>query len=38
LGAAIPGIKGGEVISVIEAGVMENCPAPALRDGVFAHP
>jgi pyruvate/2-oxoglutarate dehydrogenase complex dihydrolipoamide dehydrogenase (E3) component len=38
LGAAILGIEGGEVMSVIEAAMMGKLPYTALRDGVFAHP
>jgi pyruvate/2-oxoglutarate dehydrogenase complex dihydrolipoamide dehydrogenase (E3) component len=38
LGAAILGIEGGEVMSVIEAAMLGKLPYTALRDGVFAHP
>jgi pyruvate/2-oxoglutarate dehydrogenase complex dihydrolipoamide dehydrogenase (E3) component len=38
LGAAILGVEGGEVMSVIEAVMMGKLPYTALRDGVFAHP
>ena len=38
LGAAILGIEGGEVMSVIEVAMMGKLPYTALRDGVFAHP
>ena len=38
LGAAILGVEGGEVMSVIEAAMMGKLPYTALRDGVFAHP
>jgi pyruvate/2-oxoglutarate dehydrogenase complex dihydrolipoamide dehydrogenase (E3) component len=38
LGAAILGIEGGEVMSVIEAAMIGKLPYTALRDGVFAHP
>jgi pyruvate/2-oxoglutarate dehydrogenase complex dihydrolipoamide dehydrogenase (E3) component len=38
LGAAILGIEGGEVMSVLELAMMGKLPYTALRDGVFAHP
>jgi pyruvate/2-oxoglutarate dehydrogenase complex dihydrolipoamide dehydrogenase (E3) component len=38
LGAAIFGIEGGEVMSVMEVAMMGKLPYTALRDGVFAHP
>jgi pyruvate/2-oxoglutarate dehydrogenase complex dihydrolipoamide dehydrogenase (E3) component len=43
LGAEIPDIEGGEVMSVIEAAMIEaammgRLPYTALRDGFFAHP
>lgn len=38
LGAAVLGIEGGEVMSVIEIAMMGKLPYTALRDGVFAHP
>jgi len=38
LGAAILGVEGGEVMSVIEAVILGKLPYTALRDGVFAHP
>lgn len=38
IGAAILGIEGGELMSMIEIAMMGNLPYPALRDGVFAHP
>jgi pyruvate/2-oxoglutarate dehydrogenase complex dihydrolipoamide dehydrogenase (E3) component len=38
LGAAVLGIEGGEVMSVIEAAMLGKLPYTALRDGVFAHP
>ncbi len=38
LGAAILGIAGGEVASVIKVAMMGDLPYTALRDGVFAHP
>ena len=38
LGAAVLGIEGGEIMSVIETAMMGNLPYTALRDGVYAHP
>ena len=38
LGAAILGVAGGEVMTVIEVAMMGKLPYTALRDGVFAHP
>ena len=38
LGAAILGIEGGEVASVIQTAMMGGLPFTALRDGVFSHP
>lgn len=38
LGAAILGIEGGEVASMLQIAMMGNLPYTALRDGVFAHP
>ncbi|HSF17591.1 MAG TPA: mercuric reductase [Vicinamibacteria bacterium] len=38
LGAAILGVNGGEVMSVIEVAMMGGVSASGLRDGVFAHP
>lgn len=38
LGAAVLGVEGGEVMSVIEVAMMGKLPASALRDGIFAHP
>lgn len=38
IGAAILGIEGGELMSMIEIAMMGNLPYTALRDGVFAHP
>jgi len=38
LGAAILGLAGGEVMSVIEVAMMGKLPYTALRDGIFAHP
>jgi len=38
LGAAILGIKGGEIMSALEIAMMGKLPYTALRDGIFAHP
>ena len=38
LGAAVLGIEGGEVASVLQMAMMGGVPYTALRDGVFAHP
>jgi len=38
IGAAVLGIEGGEVMSMIEIAMMGNLPYTALEDGVFAHP
>ncbi len=38
LGAAILGIEGGEVMSVVEVAMMGKLPYTALRDATFAHP
>lgn len=38
LGAAILGIEGGEVMSVLETAIMGNLPYTALRDATYAHP
>lgn len=38
LGAAILGVEGGEVMSVIEVAMMGKLPYTALRDATFAHP
>ena len=38
LGAAILGIEGGEIMSVLEVAMMGELPHTALRDGIFAHP
>ncbi len=38
LGAAILGVAGGEVMTVVEVAMMGKLPYTALRDGVFAHP
>jgi pyruvate/2-oxoglutarate dehydrogenase complex dihydrolipoamide dehydrogenase (E3) component len=38
LGAAVLGIEGGEIMSMLEIAMMADLPYSALRDGVFAHP
>jgi pyruvate/2-oxoglutarate dehydrogenase complex dihydrolipoamide dehydrogenase (E3) component len=38
LGAAVLGIEGGEIMSMIEIAMMGDLPYTALRDGIFAHP
>jgi pyruvate/2-oxoglutarate dehydrogenase complex dihydrolipoamide dehydrogenase (E3) component len=38
LGAAVLGVEGGELMSMIQIAMMGNLPYPALRDAVFAHP
>jgi pyruvate/2-oxoglutarate dehydrogenase complex dihydrolipoamide dehydrogenase (E3) component len=38
LGAAMLGIEGGEIMSVLEVAMMGKLPYSALRDGIFAHP
>jgi pyruvate/2-oxoglutarate dehydrogenase complex dihydrolipoamide dehydrogenase (E3) component len=38
LGAAVLGIEGGELMSMIEIAMMGHVPYTALRDGIFAHP
>jgi pyruvate/2-oxoglutarate dehydrogenase complex dihydrolipoamide dehydrogenase (E3) component len=38
LGAAILGIEGGEIMSMIELAMMGHLPYTTLRDGIFAHP
>jgi pyruvate/2-oxoglutarate dehydrogenase complex dihydrolipoamide dehydrogenase (E3) component len=38
LGAAILGIEGGEVMSMIQIAMMGKLPYPKLRDAVLAHP
>ncbi len=38
LGAAILGIEGGEIMSMLEIAMMGKVPYTVLRDGVFAHP
>lgn len=38
LGAAILGIEGGEIISMLQIAMMGNLPYTALQEGIFAHP
>jgi pyruvate/2-oxoglutarate dehydrogenase complex dihydrolipoamide dehydrogenase (E3) component len=38
LGAAILGIEGGELASMIQIAMLGELPYTALRDGIFAHP
>jgi pyruvate/2-oxoglutarate dehydrogenase complex dihydrolipoamide dehydrogenase (E3) component len=38
LGAAVLGLEGGEVMSMLQMAMMGKLPYTALRDGVFAHP
>ncbi len=38
LGAAILGIEGGEIMTVLQMAMMGGLPYTALRDAVFAHP
>ena len=38
LGAAVLGIEGGEIMSVIETAIMGKLPYTALRDATYAHP
>ena len=38
LGAAILGLDGGEIMSMLQIAMMGKVPYTALRDGVFAHP
>jgi len=38
LGAAILGIEGGEIATVIQVAMMAGLPYTALKDGVFSHP
>jgi len=38
LGAAVLGIEGGEVMSVLETAMMGKLPYTAVRDGTYAHP
>ncbi len=38
LGAAILGIEGGEIASMVQIAMMGGLPYTALRDGIFTHP
>lgn len=38
LGAAVLGIEGGEIASLMQVAMMGGLPYTALRDGVFSHP
>ncbi len=38
LGAAVLGVEGGEVMSVLQAAMMGGLPYTTLKEGVFAHP
>jgi pyruvate/2-oxoglutarate dehydrogenase complex dihydrolipoamide dehydrogenase (E3) component len=38
LGAAVLGLEGGEIMSMLQIAMMGRLPFTALRDGVFAHP
>jgi pyruvate/2-oxoglutarate dehydrogenase complex dihydrolipoamide dehydrogenase (E3) component len=38
LGAAVLGVEGGEVMSVLQVAMMGGVPYTVIRDGVFAHP
>jgi pyruvate/2-oxoglutarate dehydrogenase complex dihydrolipoamide dehydrogenase (E3) component len=38
LGAAVLGVEGGEVMSVLQVAMMGDLPYTVIRDGVFAHP
>lgn len=38
LGAAIIGVEGGEIVSVLQMAMMGNVTYEQIRDGVFAHP
>lgn len=38
LGAAILGIEGGEVMTVLQVAMLGKLPYTAIRDGIFAHP
>ncbi len=38
LGAAVLGIEGGEVMSMLQIAMLGKLPYTALRDGIFAHP
>ncbi len=38
IGAAILGVEGGEIMTVVQMAMMGGVPYTAIRDGVFAHP
>src|SRR6202022_293530 len=38
LGAAVLGIEGGEIMSMLQLAMMGKLPFTMLRDGIFAHP
>jgi pyruvate/2-oxoglutarate dehydrogenase complex dihydrolipoamide dehydrogenase (E3) component len=38
LGAAILGVEGGEIMTVLQMAMMGGLPYTAVRDGIFAHP
>ena len=38
LGAAVLGLEGGEIMSMLQLAMMGNLPYSSLRDAVFAHP
>jgi pyruvate/2-oxoglutarate dehydrogenase complex dihydrolipoamide dehydrogenase (E3) component len=38
LGAAVLGLEGGEVMSVLETAMMGKLPYTAVRDATYAHP
>jgi pyruvate/2-oxoglutarate dehydrogenase complex dihydrolipoamide dehydrogenase (E3) component len=38
LGAAVLGIEGGEIMSILQMAMMGSIPYTAIRDTVFAHP
>jgi pyruvate/2-oxoglutarate dehydrogenase complex dihydrolipoamide dehydrogenase (E3) component len=38
LGAAILGVEGGEIMTVLQVAMMGGVPYTAIRDGTFAHP
>jgi pyruvate/2-oxoglutarate dehydrogenase complex dihydrolipoamide dehydrogenase (E3) component len=38
LGAAVLGIEGGEIMSMLQLAMMGRLPFTALREGIFAHP
>jgi pyruvate/2-oxoglutarate dehydrogenase complex dihydrolipoamide dehydrogenase (E3) component len=38
LGAAVLGVEGGEIMSMLEIAMMGKLPYTALEDGIFAHP